>query len=288
MIATPTGRDEVGVHLHFVSPGHFGTLGIARRAGRDFTTLDRDEVPPVAIVNEALAARLAGGPTALGQRIEYGAPGAFLEVVGVVANARFASLREPAPPTLYLPYRQHSQHRMTFAVRAAGDPTALVPALRRVADAVDPAVPMHEVLTQDAQIDIAVRQERLFATVASGVAALAATLACLGIYGTLGYSVARRTSEIGLRMALGADPRAIVRLVLGESLVPVLLGVVAGLGAARLAEGLVEGMLFGLASSDAAARVAATLALVTSAAVAAWLPARRASAVNPMAALRRE
>jgi ABC-type antimicrobial peptide transport system permease subunit len=177
---------------------------------------------------------------------------------------------------------------MTFAVRTAGDSVAVVPAIRRVGEAIDPNVPIHEVRTQEAQIDATVRQERLFAYVASGFALLAVVLASLGIYGTLGYSVARRTAEIGLRMALGADRQAVVRMVLRESLVPVVIGLVVGLGTAAATTRFLESMLFGLTPNDRTTVLLATAALVASALIAAWLPSRRASAVDPMTALRSE
>jgi predicted permease len=288
LVQTPGGPVDVSTHLHFVSARHFATMGIPLLSGRDLTPQDREGAPLVAVVNRALAERLPANGSAVGQRLGYGQKGAPLEIVGVVADARFASLREPPPPTLYLPYRQHPQHRMTFAVRVAGEPTSIVEAARRASEAVDPAVPMYEVRTQEAQIDAAVRQERLFAYVAGGFAALAVVLACLGIYGTLGYSVARRTAEIGLRMALGANRGAVVLMVLRESITPVLLGVAVGLAAAWASTRLIEGMLFNLAPRDTATLVVATTVLVLAALVAAWVPARRASVVDPMTALRRE
>jgi ABC-type antimicrobial peptide transport system permease subunit len=145
-----------------------------------------------------------------------------------------------------------------------------------------------EIRTQDAQIDAGVRQERLFAYAASGFAALALLLACLGIYGTLSYSVARRTPEIGLRMALGANRRDVATMVLGESLGPVVAGAVIGLAAAAATTRLVQSMLFGLTPNDTSTLLLATLGLVVSALLAAWLPCRRASGIEPMAALRSE
>jgi len=288
LVQAPGGPVDVSTHLHFVSARHFETMGIPLLAGRDVTPQDREGAPLVAVINRALADRLPAGSPAVGQRLGYGQKGDAVEIVGVVANARFASLREPPPPTLYLPYRQHPQHRMTFSVRVAGEPTSIVEAARRAAEAVDPAVPMHEVRTQEAQIDAAVRQERLFAYVAAGFATLAVILACLGIYGTLGYAVARRTAEIGLRMALGAKRGSVVMMVLRESLTPVLLGIAAGLAAAWATTQFIEGMLFNLAPRDTATLVLATTVLVVASLVAAWVPARRASVVDPMTFLLRD
>jgi predicted permease len=284
----PAGQNEVGVHLHFIAPRHFETMGIRLIGGRDLAPQDREAAPLVAVVNQSLARALvaaAGGPV-LGRPILYGSPDTRIEIVGIVDDARFASLREPAPRTLYLPYRQHPQHRMTFAARTAGDPLAIVGAVRQAAESLAPTVPVHEVRTQQAQIDAAVRQERLFASVAAGFAALALTLACLGIYGTLGYAVTRRTSEIGLRMALGAGRRDVVLMMIRESLVPVAIGLVAGVTTAWTTLHLIEANLFGLTPHDQPTLILAIVALVASALIAAWLPSRRASAVDPMTALR--
>jgi len=283
----PKGQEQVGVHVHFVGPRYVDATGVPLVAGRDLRAQDRENGPAVALVNQALAAQLSGRGAVVGQRVRYGKE-LDLEIVGVTGDARFSSLRAPAPPTLYLPYRQHPQHRMTFAVRTAGDPTSLAVGVRRTLDEIDSRVPPFEMLTQEAQIDLAVRKERLFAYVVTGFAALALMLACLGIYGTLAYSVTRRTTEIGLRMALGATRWSVLRLVIRESLVPVLVGVACGLGVAFATSTVVESMLFGLTSRDAATMVAGTAALIATAVIAAWLPSRRAARVDPMAALRAE
>jgi predicted permease len=280
----PDGRSGTAVHIHHISPRHFATMGIALEAGRDFGPGDRDGAPRVAIVNQTLARLVAGGDVALGRRIRYG--DAPLEIVGVVADARFASLREPITPALYLSYRQAPQHRMTFAVRVGGDPAAAAAPVRQVLERVTPDVPVFELRTQHDQINLAIHQERVFAYVATAFAALALLLASLGIYGTLAYSVAGRTSEIGLRMALGASRTRVVRLVLVESLLPVVAGIAVGLGTALSTTPLVESMLFGLEPQDVMTLAAAAGGLLAAALVAAWLPARHASRVDPMTALR--
>jgi predicted permease len=284
----PGQQNEIRVHLHFVSPRYLETMGIPLLAGRDFTVQDRDGAPRVALANEALARLLPGAGEPLGRRILHEQPDSPVEIVGITADARLATLRESAPPTLYLPYRQHPQRRMTFAVRVAGDPMAIVAPLRRAIGEIDPDVPLLEIRSQEAQIDAAVRQERVFAAVASGFAVLALILACLGIYGTLAHSVARRAAEIGLRMALGADRRAVVYMVLRESLAPVLIGLACGLGLVAVSTRFVQSMLFGLTPHDAPTILLAGLGLVVSALLAAWLPSRRASQIDPMAALRCE
>jgi predicted lysophospholipase L1 biosynthesis ABC-type transport system permease subunit len=242
----------------------------------------------VALANRALAQLLGGTDEALGRRILYAQPDSGVDIVGIVADARLATLREPAPATLYLPHRQSSPGRVTFAARVVGEPLAIADQVRRAMQAIDPNVPLLAIRTQEAQIDAVVARERLFAWVASAFAALALGLACLGIYGTLAYSVARRTAEIGLRMALGAGRRQVVSMVIRESLLPVGAGLALGLVLVASTTRFIQPMLFGLTSHDGPTRALAALALVSSALVAAWLPSRRASRIDPMAALRSE
>jgi predicted permease len=263
-------------------------MGIPLLAGRDFTAADRENAPRVALVNQTLARELPGGGAAVGQRIRMAGEKDDLEIVGVIGDARYASLRDPAPRTLYLPYRQHRQHRMTFALRVPGDPASVAAPVRQVMAEIDPKVPLFDLRSQEEQIDLMVRPERLFAYVAAGFALLALLLACLGIYGTLSYSVARRTAEIGLRMALGAERRDVIVGVLRESLAPVIIGVTLGLAAAFAATQVIESMLYGLTPTDTATLAMATGALLVSALVAAWVPSYRASRVDPSAALRNE
>ena len=284
-----SGEQEIRVHLHFVGPGYLETMGIAVREGRSLSDGDREGALRVGVVNEALARQLPFTGSRVGKQVGYGATSpqdAALTIVGIAGDARFTTLRESAPPTLYLPYRQYSQSRVTYAVRTAGDPEQMVSTIRALVEQIDGRVPMSGVMTQEAQIDESVRRERMFAFVATGFAALAALLACIGVYGTLAYSVARRTKEIGLRIALGAARRAVVRMVLRESLVPVLAGIVIGLAAALATTRVIESMLFGVTARDAVTAVAASAFLAASAGIAGWIPSRRAARVDPMAALR--
>ena len=284
---TDQGKGHLNVHVHYVAPGYFQTMGIPLLQGRDITWRDREGAPRVAIVNQALASPYFGGAAPVGQRMgPEGGAADQIEIVGLAADAKFASLREATPPTLYLPYRQYPQHLMTFAVRATSDPTALLGSIRRTLAALDPNVPLFDVRTQVEQIDLAVRQERLFAHLLSGFALLALVLACLGTYGTLAYSVARRTPEIGLRLALGAERSDVVLMMLRDSLGPVAIGVALGLGGALVGARLVQSMLFGIAGQDSATLAVAVVVLVISALLAAWLPSLRASRLDPMSALR--
>jgi predicted permease len=279
-------EQKIDVYIHNISPKYFETMGIPILLGRDNAATDREQRPKVMVVNQSLAKLLPGDGNPLGRRVRYGDMEA--EIVGVVADARFSTMRASAPPTVYLPFRQHDQRRMTYVMRTAGEPGLSAGPVRAAVEQFAPSVPMFQMRTQDDQINAAMRQERLFAFAASGFAGLALLLACLGLYGTLAYSVARRTTEIGVRMALGADRSSVTRMVLRESLVPVALGAGFGLIAASMATQVIQSMLFGLTRNDPATLAMATVALVGSALVAAWIPCRRASRVDPMTALRRD
>jgi len=281
-----TIREAAG-HVHVIAPRYFEAMGIAFHAGRDIDWADREGAPRVAVVNEAFARRFFGAAPPLGRRFEI-VGNESVEVVGLVGNVKFEQVREDPPPTFYLPYRQDRRHSMTFVVRTEGDPRHFVAPLRATLGALDPNVPLYGVNTQEQQIEAAIQQSRLFAHLVSSAAVLALLLACLGTYGTLAYSVARRTSEIGVRAALGATPPQVVRMVLRESLAPVLVGLAIGLLAALAGGHLLHAMLFGVQPTDPATLTAATLLVVASALVAAWLPSYRASCVPPIAALRCE
>jgi predicted permease len=285
-ITVPGQHTPIHVEVHFVLPGYFRTMGIPLLEGRDVTSNDREGSAPVVLVNRALAARAYGTGSPLGRLLTLGETTSA--VIGVVGDARFSELRDAPAPTLYVPFRQHDQHVATFALRTAGDPAHLMPSVEKVVNELAPDVPVANVRTQDEQIDRAVRQERLFANLVSGFAVLAALLACLGIYGTLAYAVARRTREIGVRMALGADRAAVMWLILRESIAPVLAGVGLGILASWWATQLVTSMLFGLTPHDPATYAAAAAVLVASALVAGWLPSRRAAHLDPMMVLRCE
>ena len=187
-----------------------------------------------------------------------------------------------------MPFRQHGQHVATFALRTAGNPADLIPVVEKTVARIAPEVPPYNVRTQEQQIEDAVRRERLFASLVSGFAVVGALLACLGIYGTIAYSVARRTSEIGLRVALGARSASVVWLILRESVWPVVAGLQPGLAGALALTRLIESMLFGLTPQDPVTYGIAAALLLASAIVAAWIPSRRAAQVDPMTVLRCE
>jgi len=308
---TPQPGEEMIIPWMQVYPNSFATLGIPLVAGRDFGPEDTRVwmpshlCPPaldVAIINESMARRFFGNQSPLGRRFGFpfhtgscgdgtqlGGPGT-IEIIGVVKDVKYASLRNEARAMFYQPFHHANTGRgqMTLVVRTAGDPTSVAAAVRREARAMDPAMPMFEVETLATQVAASLQRERLLATLSSGFGLLALLLSCLGLYGILSYTVARRTNEIGLRMALGAGRRDVLWLVLRDALRLVLIGAALGVPAALAASRLVASQLFGISAADPGAVVAATLALLVVAAVAGYLPARRATRVDPLVALRCE
>jgi predicted permease len=287
----PKPGEMMAALVNMVEPKFFETMGLALLGGRDFTLQDDENGPRVAIINEAVARRYFGGqpPSALlGRKItleDY----KNLEIVGVMRDAKYRNLREEVPLTVYLPLGQTSQvSSRTLCVRSDGDPTALLPALRRVAQALDKDLPIFDVQTFTEQVDRSLNQDRLVAILSGFFGASALLLAAIGLYGLLAYSVAGRTREIGIRMALGAQPDKVFRLVMVETLGLVLIGIIIGLGAALAITRFVSGFLYGLTPTDPVTLSLAVLVLVIVAALAGYLPARRAARVDPLVALRCE
>jgi predicted permease len=284
----PGNRDIPSMNRIVAGPDFFETIGIPLQTGRTFTARDDKAAPKVAIVNEAAARKLFNG-NALGKRFGNSAETAGdVEVVGVVRDAKYAGVREAPPPTMYIPYLQSGMPRAVVEVRTAVDPAALVGAIREAVRRVDPNLPMQDVFTQMEQVEKSMAQERLFARAYALFGALALIISAVGLFGLMSYSVSRRTNEIGIRMALGAQSNDVLGQVLRESMTLVVVGVLVGLAAAIAAGGLIEKMLFGLAPTDTLTIGIALTTLMAVATLAGFLPARRASRVDPMVALRYE
>jgi ABC-type antimicrobial peptide transport system permease subunit len=264
-------------------------MQIPMLAGRAFTARDTGEAPAVAMVNEVFAQRHFSGRNPVGQHLAAMVMGERrdLEIVGLVRNTNAAGLRVAPPATVYVPYAQLTGERATtLSVRATGAPGQVSAAIQQMLQSRLDAPADIRPLT--AQVDATIIQERMMATLASAFGLLALTLACVGLYGLLAYSVAQRTKEIGIRMALGAPARRVVALVLERGTRLVLIGIAVGLPAAWAASRWVESMLFGLSPADPVAIGGAVLLLAAAAQVAGYLPARRASRVDPLVALRHE
>ena len=284
-------HDQIDVSTNIVAPRFAETMGMPIVAGRDFGPQDTATSPVVVLVNETMARRFFGTPNPVGRpfNFEGGAPQRWT-VIGVVRDAKYSSVREEIPPTVYYLYRQRPARlgEVAFEVRTAGDSLALVPSIRRLVRAADVNLPLIDVKTQSAQIDETLFTERMFARLSALFAGLALLLACVGLYGLLAYAVTRRTPEIGVRVALGAQRSAVVWMILREALVLAGLGVAIGVPTSLGATRILKTMLFGLQPHDPATLAASALLLVGVAAAAALIPAQRASRVEPMVALRYE
>jgi predicted permease len=278
----------VTVYANRMSEGFFATMGTPVLRGRDFLPQEGDDRRGVAIVNNALVQRYFKDEDPLGRRILLRADGP-LEIVGVAANAKYLSLRESDVPTVYV-YALDDRDRigLELSIRTSGDPLAVAPDIRRAVEAIAPTVRIHDVRTMSSQVDRSLATERLLARLLSALAALAVLLACLGLYGVLGYAVARKTGEIGVRLALGATRGRVLRSVLRESSILVAIGCAVGVPAAVLSSRLVSSLLYGVTGSDPGVLGAAGSCLFAVAMLAAALPAWRASRVDPLIALRHE
>jgi predicted permease len=278
------------VFINLVSDRFFDTMEIPVILGRSFGARDDERAPKVAVINQTLARKYFGDENPLGRRFSFGGKPSEekIEIVGIVRDAKYTSLRQQTQPTLYTPYLQETPGQVNFAVRTAGDVVALTPAIREAVREVDSNVPLFDLKTQIQRSDESVRTERLFATLSSFFSLVATVLACIGLYGVMSYGVARRTNEIGIRMALGATAPRVTHMVMREALLVVVIGIVIGLVGAVAITRLIESMLFGLAPNDPITITSAALLMITVGSIAGYLPARRAARVDPMVALRYE
>lgn len=288
----PTPQENMTVRVLPVGTDFLTTMGIPLLMGRDLTTRDDEKAPRVSLINERMARRFWPNQNPIGKHFTMA--NSDFEVVGVVRNAKYDSLRRDVSPTVYHPFVQtlDTMRHMHFEVRTLGNAKALIPEVRKVVASVDKRLPLFDVLTQEQQIDALLLQERLFAKLTAVFGLLALVLVCVGLYGIMSYALARRTNEIGIRMALGAQRRQVLDMVLREVLaltgVGVVLGIAASCVTARLAAKMVSGLLFGLKITDLSPIAVAALVMVGIALMAGLVPARRASRVDLMIALRQE
>jgi len=290
---SPGSDRDRGIRLNQVSPGYFQTFGVAIGQGRGFSDADNETAPKVALFNEAAARFYFGDRSPIGAEVRFGLReprSPPYEIVGVVKDARNRNLREVDTRTIYLPVMQARDRlgRLTLALRTDGRPTELTSVIGNELRAIGPDIMLTNIATLNERIDQSLVQERLVATLSLFFGLLALLLASIGLYGVMSYDVARRTNEIGIRMALGANASRVVRLVLLETLGWVALGVALGLGAALATTRWLESLLFGLKPHDPLTIGSAALVLLAVATVAGYLPARRASRVDPLVALRHE
>lgn len=279
------GGNSPRAHRITVSEAYFTTLGIPLVAGRGFEPSDGKDAAAVVLVNQRFARSYLGGDP-VGQRVRVG--DTDWTVVGVSGDARFSGVTEDVAPTVYFSFRQQPLHDAVFLLRTAVDPLTLVDEARAAVRLVDPTVPLFRVETQLQVRNRRIAQERLFATLCAGLAALALLLCCIGLYGLMAFEVARRTGEIGVRVALGATRAGVTLRVLADAGRLTALGVLIGVPAALLLVRLVRSQFYGVEPGDPTSLGGGTLLLVAVVLAAAWGPARQASRIEPMAALRGE
>jgi predicted permease len=286
------GHERRSARSNLVGPGYFSTLGIPLAAGREFQTSDDAQAPKVAIVNETLAKKFFPGRSPLGARVALGAGDETppdIEIVGVVRNNKSAQVAEEDVPFVYMPYLQDARlGELTFYLRTQSDPKALASPIRAEVKRLDPQLPIYDLLPLETRIDDSLVTQRVIVMLSGAFGALAAILAALGIYGVLSFAVAARRQEIGVRMALGADPAAVRALILREVVRFLLIGGAIGLPAAYLLARGVESILFGVKATDPGIFAAGTLLMALVALAAAWPPALRASRTDALDALRSE
>jgi putative ABC transport system permease protein len=290
--AAPASREDLTVaRPQLVSPGYLAAMGLRLVAGRFVTDQDTESSPRVFVVNEAFASAHFPGEDVVGQRLNMGR-GEPTEIVGVVADVHHRGLDSQPSPELYFSYRQsllgRPPPRVSIVVRTTGDPLALVPFLRQDVLALNPTLPIDNVMTMGARLSSSVAQPRFYALVLGVFAAGALALAMVGIYGVLAYTVSRRSREIGLRMALGADRSGIRNMVVRQGALLVGVGVALGLAGALATTRALESLLFGVTTLDLPTLIAVPVLLIMVALAACYLPARRATRVDPMDALRYE
>jgi predicted permease len=287
---TRNSGQEQHVPYNAVGQSFFTTMEIPILYGRSFNVHDTPSSPGVAVISRALAQREFGEKNPIGLSFRMKQEGEAFQIVGICADAKYGWIRENAPPTFYVLYTQQQDARgsMTYEVRTRGNPRDYVDAIRGVVESIDKDLPLIEVRTQQEQLDAALAPERSFATVTTGFGILALILASIGVYGVIGAGVAGRVNEIGVRMALGARAGQVLRMVLGEAMGLAVIGIGAGLCASMLFTRLLNSMLFGLRPTDALTLAGAVLLLSVAAMVAAWAPARKASRIQPVQALRHE
>ncbi len=287
-----------GVGRHYISADYFRTLGIPILAGRAITPADRAGSPPVAIVNESGARRFWPGENPIGKRVWFGSttgpfsdPARAVEIVGVAGDVKYEGVDQPDRPDradFYTSYLQFSYPDTMLIVKARGAATALLPSMRTAVASVDPALPIYDAMTLDDRIGAAVSRPRFNATILGLFAGAAMLLAAIGVYGMLSYSVSSRMRDIGVRLALGADSGRVLRLVIGEGLRLAAIGGTIGLGASFAFARVAQRLLPDAPAWDARLVAVAGIIMLTVSAAAAFVPARRASAVDPMVVLRND
>jgi predicted permease len=288
-----SGGEPKSSSILTIGTGFFSTMQIPMLMGREIDDGDRPGGPTVGVVNEAFARRSFGDRNPIGQHltIQHVCTQCDIEIVGVAANALYGNLKGKVRPTVFLPFAQGGWgpvEEMVYELRTVGNPLNYVHVVRDLVRRADPRMPLSDVKSQSAWINQTINQEITFARLCTAFAMLALAIACVGLYGAMSYKVARRTGEIGIRMALGAPRGRVVWMILREVLLLTGAGLAISLPAALAASKLLESYLFGMKPNDPAALIGSVITLVSAAILAGYLPARSASRIDPMIALRYE
>jgi predicted permease len=285
---TPREDEKMSVDVTYISPDYFKTLDIPLASGRDFNAQDAIGSPPVVIINEKMAQYYFPGQNPIGKRIG-------LEkvpdrtIVGVVKDAKYVSLREPLRRHFYTPIMQEKNLLgLALQVRASGDPESITSAVRNQVREMDPHLPLYDIKTLAAEIDQSLVQERLVTWLTTSFGMLATLLVVIGLYGVLSFSVVRRTREIGIRVALGAQRTHVFLMVMKHGMILVFAGAVVGVAVSVAVSRLISGLLFGISPTNVITFAIAAIGLITVALIACYIPARRATKVDPLVALRYE
>src|SRR5258706_7910811 len=271
-------NEDMGVQWSLIAPKFFETVGMRLLLGRGITPRDSENAPKVAIINESMARDFFPGQNPIGKRFAMGRDEGYpVEIVGVVQDSKYFSLRDKRTRMMYLPYRQDLAHLtgMCVAVRTLGDAPGLVSRIREELRNIDPALRIQKIETTEDQVNATIVEDRLVAVISGFFGLLAVLLACLGLYGVMSYTAARRTNEIGIRLALGATRASVLGMVLRESLLLVLAGIVIGVPLALAASRLISGLLFGVSATDPATISMASMLMIVVAGMAALGPAPR-------------
>jgi predicted permease len=291
----PNDRDHLPVvGRHYISADYFATLGIPLRAGRRLTSADRLGSPPVTVVNATAARRFWPGQEPIGKRVWFGGGTGFMdpahpaEVVGVVGDVKYEDVDQPIGPDFYTSYLQYAFPDSMVILKPARPDALMLPALRTAVAEVDSTIPIYDVLTLEDRVGDAMARPRFNTVIVLVCAGVALGLAALGVYGVLSYAVSARQREIGIRLALGADGPRVVRLILGEGVRLALFGAGLGLGGALLASRWIQGLVFDVRVAEPRLLGGVALLITAVAAAAAYLPARRASRVDPAVVLRND
>jgi len=287
----PAGQDPPVIGSNTINPNFFQTLGVPLLTGRDFTDQDREGSPRVVIINETMARTFFLNQNPIGQKLRLlrrGGEQSSCEIVGVTRDSKYLSLGENATPYLFLPYLQNPQPVMSLHVRSSGNPKDIATAVRREVRAIDPNLPAFNVISLAENVDISLFPARLGALLLGVFGLLALVIASIGVYGVMSYSVSERTHEMGIRMALGARGADVLRLVVSQGMWLACIGVTIGVALAFLSTRLVKSYLYDVSATDPLTFLGIALLLIGVALLACYLPARRATKVDPLVALKYE